>query len=63
MNNLGTCYYSGEGCDQNLKKAYQWYEKGAQLGNSAGEFFCGSQMIVLNTIYQKYLYICQILHI
>ena len=36
MNNLGDCYYSGEGCDQNYTKAFEWFEKSAKLGSSFG---------------------------
>ena len=34
MNNVGACYYNGQGCDQNYTKAFEWQEKGAKLGDS-----------------------------
>ena len=34
MHNVGYCYYSGDGCDKNYTKAFEWYEKSAKLGYS-----------------------------
>ena len=35
MNNLGDCYYNGEGTDQDYKKAFEWFKKGAEEGNAS----------------------------
>jgi len=39
MNKLGECFYHGDGCDKNLKKAVEFYEKAANLGNPVGNNF------------------------
>ena len=33
---MGNCYKNGEGCPKDLKKAFELYEKAANLGNSFG---------------------------
>ena len=41
MSTVGYCYESGCGCDQNETKAFEWYEKGAKLGDSSGMYNVG----------------------
>ena len=41
INNIGTCYFYGYGCDQNFSKAFQWYEKSAHLCHSEAMFNVG----------------------
>ena len=41
MNSLGYCYNEGKGCDQNLTKAFEQYEKSAKLGYSAAMYRVG----------------------
>ena len=41
MNNLGVRYEKGQGCDRNLTKAAEWFEKSANLGCSAAMFNLG----------------------
>ena len=36
MNNLGRCYYYGNGTKQNYEMAFHWYQKSAELDNSFG---------------------------
>ena len=42
MNNVGFCYYNGFGCDQNKTKAFEWYEKSAQLGYTSAMWNVGN---------------------
>ena len=36
INHVGYCYQNGKGCLKDLNKAFELYEKAANLGNSAG---------------------------
>ena len=38
QNNLGNCYYDGEGIERNYRKAVFWYRKAAEKNNSAAQF-------------------------
>ena len=42
MNSLGVCYESGKGCDQNMTKALELYEKSAHLGNGTAMYNLGN---------------------
>ena len=41
MCHLGFCNEKGQGCDQNYTKAVEWFEKSANLGNSAAMYNLG----------------------
>ena len=36
MCNMGFCFKDGTGCEKNMKKAVEFYEKAANLGHSEG---------------------------
>ena len=36
-NELGECYFYGNGVDKDASKAFQWYMKGAEAGNAAAQ--------------------------
>ena len=37
QNNLGNCYYYGEGVEQDYQKAVEWYRKAAEQGNAEAQ--------------------------
>ncbi len=37
MNNLGACFLKGIGTPQNEKKAFEWFLKAAELGDSMAQ--------------------------
>ena len=41
MYNLGYCFDKGEGVEQNLAKAVEWYTKAAEKGNSSAMYNLG----------------------
>lgn len=43
QNNLGACYYTGKGVEQDYEKAVQWFRASAEQGNATGQInlsFC-----------------------
>lgn len=37
QNNLGACYYTGKGVEQDYEKAVQWFRTSAEQGNATGQ--------------------------
>lgn len=37
QNNLGACYYTGKGIEQDFEKAVQWFRASAEQGNATGQ--------------------------
>lgn len=37
QNNLGACYYTGKGVEQDYEKAVQWFRASAEQGNATGQ--------------------------
>ena len=51
MNNLGYCYSKGAGTDVNKTKAFEWFEKSANLGycsamNNVGIYYKNGKGVV-----------------
>ena len=42
QNNIGLCYYYGEGVLQDYSKSFEWFEKGAEQGNEFAQINLGN---------------------
>lgn len=41
QNELGDCYYYGEGVEEDLNKAFEWFKKSAEQGNADAQYSLG----------------------
>jgi len=54
QNNLGNCYYSGKGVEQNYEKAVGWYQKAAEQGYANAQINLGYRYYDGKGIEQSY---------